>query len=66
MTVVYLSHYREKLKFVKEQLARTELDIDGLCSNLLGSKKQLSKLKKERDKLEKALLKEKQDTAIVS
>lgn len=65
-TVVYLSHYREKVKFIRALNETRGYQVTSLNSNLMDQKGKLTKLKKQRDKIDKTCQELKQDTGIVS
>lgn len=65
-TVVILSHTREKLQFVNEQNRIQEIQLAELNEQVKNEKNDQSKLKKNRDKLQRTNQKLKQQTGIVN
>lgn len=65
-TVVILSHTREKLQYLQEQNRAHAVDLNELADKLNNDKNEQSKLKKQREKLQKINLKLKQQTGIVN
>lgn len=65
-TVVILSHTREKLQYVNEQNRIQEIQLIELNEQLNNEKNDQSKLKKNREKLQKINQRLKQQTGIVN
>lgn len=63
---MYLSHYREKVKFIKALNETRGYDVTRLNTTLMEQKTKLTKLKKQRDKVDKSQQDLKQETGIVS
>lgn len=63
---MYLSHYREKVKFIKALNETRGYEVLSLNDTINDQKGKLTKLKKQRDKIDKQQQDLKQETGIVS